>query len=73
MSAHNELPLCHRDQESAASACVYCERCNDHEPWCPTQNASVQYANRAVLQPDLLNLADQLILHALGVAWAHVV
>jgi hypothetical protein len=69
MPAKNKLPLRHCEQYSAESACVYCERFNCHEPWCPKQNATIQYAFRAVLQPDLLNLGDQIILHALGVAW----
>jgi hypothetical protein len=69
MLAQNEHPLRHQEQYRVESACVYCERFNCHESWCPTQNANVQYAYRAVLQPDLLNLGDQIILHALGVAW----
>jgi len=69
MPVQNEHPVSHRDKKSAAPYCVYCERCNCHEPWCTTQNASVQYAYQAVSQADLLNLGDQLILHALGVAW----
>ena len=69
MPARNELPLSHRDQKSAAQVCTYCERTDCHEPWCTTQNAGVQYAYQVVLHADLLNLGDQLILRALGVAW----
>jgi len=70
MPSQNELPLSHHAPKGAESACVYCDRCNCHEPWCSTQNANVQYAYRALLEPDVLNLGDQLILHALGVIWA---
>jgi len=41
-----------------------------HEKWCITRDALVQYAYRAVLEPERLSIADRLILHALGVCWA---
>jgi hypothetical protein len=69
MSTQNQLPWSHSNQYSADSACVYCEGVIRHEPWCHEQNADVHYAYLAVAEPDLLSFADQLILHALGVAW----
>jgi hypothetical protein len=41
-----------------------------HEPWCITCNALVRYAYEIVIEPGTLKLADQLILHALGVEWS---
>ena len=38
-----------------------------HEPWCITYNALVRYAYEIVIEPGTPKLADQLILHALGV------
>lgn len=64
MSSLNELGLDDPDH------CVYCEGFNRHEAWCLTQNAGVQYAYRAVVEPEMLDFTDQLKLHALGVAWA---
>src|SRR5271157_2742581 len=55
--------------QTAESACSHCEGLNSHENWCVTQNENVYYAHLAVLQPKNLTLGDQLILHALGVAW----
>ena len=69
MPAQNQLPLRHSNQYSADSACVHCEGVIRHESWCLEQNANVHYAYQAVSEPDLLDLGDQLILHALGVAW----
>ena len=40
-----------------------------HESWCTTQSASVHYAYQAVLDPNQLSLGDELVLHALEVAW----
>ncbi len=34
-----------------------------------TTNVSVEYANQDILFPDQFSLGDELILHALGVAW----
>ena len=70
MPTQNQLPWSHSNKYSANSACVHCEGVIRHESWCPVQNTNVYYAYQAVSQPGLLSLGDQLILHALGVAWA---
>jgi hypothetical protein len=41
----------------------------DNELSCITPSLSVDHTNQTVLLPDELSLADELILHALGVAW----
>lgn len=69
MPTQDQLPWSHSNQYSADSACLHCEGVVRHEPWCHEQNADVHYAYQAVAEPDLLSLADQLILHALGAAW----
>ena len=69
MATQNELPLRHNNKYSADSACVYCDGIIRHESWCATQSANVQYAFEAVLDPDKLDIRDELILHALGAAW----
>jgi hypothetical protein len=68
-NTQNQLPWRHSNQYNAISAGAHCEGIIRHESWCPEQNANVHYAYQAVSRPDLLSLGDQLILHALGVAW----
>ncbi len=60
------------NQYAADSACEYCQANSQHEFWCITQNIEVLKAWQAVLNPARLSLHDQLILHALGVAWGNV-
>ena len=69
MPTQNQLPWGHSNRYSADSACLHCEGVIRHESWCLEQNANVHYAYQAVSEPDWLSLGDQLILHALGVAW----
>jgi hypothetical protein len=69
MPTQDQLPWGHSNRYSAASACLHCEGVIRHESWCLEQNANVHYAYQAVSEPDWLSLGDQLILHALGVAW----
>jgi hypothetical protein len=69
MPLQSQIPLSHSNQYSADSACGHCDGVIRHEPWCVTQNATVQYAYQAVSDPDRLNPGDHLILHALGAAW----
>jgi hypothetical protein len=69
MPVQSHIPLSHSNQYNAESACGHCEGVVRHEPWCVTQNASVQYAYRALSDPGHLSTGDQLILHALGAAW----
>ena len=58
------------NQYSSAVACEYCHGNPSHEPWCVTQNLRVLQAWQPVLDPSKLSFQDQLILHALGVAWS---
>jgi hypothetical protein len=69
MPVENQLPLSHSNQYSADSACGHCDEFLCHEPWCVTQNASVQYAYQVISDPSHLSRGDHLILHALGAAW----
>jgi hypothetical protein len=55
--------------ETPDPACEYCRATAHHEFWCITENLEVLKAWRVVLDPAKLSLHDQLILHALGVAW----
>ena len=57
------------NQYSATVACAYCQASPGHEPWCITQNLRVLEAWEPVLDSSKLGFQDQLILHALGVAW----
>jgi hypothetical protein len=70
MPTQSEPPLHHSNRYSADSACMHCDGVIRHEPWCATESANVRYAFRALLDANQLSLADQLSLHALGVAWA---
>jgi hypothetical protein len=69
MPEQRYFPLSHSNQSSVNSACRHCDGVTRHEPWCVTQNASVQYAYKAVLDPGHLSPGDHLILHALGAEW----
>ena len=66
----NDPLLRHSNRYGSDSACVHCDGVIRHKFWCATQSANVHYAFRAVLDPSQLTLGDELILHALGVAWA---
>jgi hypothetical protein len=70
MPEQNDLPLCHSNQYSAESACVHCDGVIRHESWCVTQSGNVYYAFQAVADASQLSPGDELMLHALGVAWA---
>jgi hypothetical protein len=69
MPVQHQHPSIHSNQYSADSACGHCDGVIRHEPWCITQNASVQYVYQAVSGTGELDPGDHLILHALGVAW----
>ena len=69
MPVKDQLPLRHSNKYSADSACGHCDGVLRHEPWCVTQNASVQYAYKVISGPSHLSRVDHLILHALGAAW----
>ena len=64
-----QRPWYHSNRYTAASACEHCAGVVRHESWCVTQNQLVYEAYEAVIDPDKLELRDQLILHALGVTW----
>jgi hypothetical protein len=57
------------NQYSAGLGCEYCHATAAHERWCITQNLEVLRAWQPVLDPSRLSFHDELILHALGVAW----
>ena len=59
----------HSNKYSAEAACEHCQGVVRHEPWCITQSEVILYAYAAVLNAEVLTEGDQLILHALGVAW----
>ena len=59
----------HSNQYNAETECEHCSGVVRHEPWCITRNASVAYAYAVVVDAANLTYEDQLILHALGVAW----
>jgi hypothetical protein len=69
MPVQDHLPSSHSNRYSADSACAHCEGIIRHQPWCVTQNTSVQYAYQAVTDTGQLSPGDHLILHALGAAW----
>jgi hypothetical protein len=69
MPVQSHPPLSHSNRYSADSACGHCDGVIRHEPWCITENASVEYAYKSVSDPKNLSPGDQLILHALGVEW----
>jgi len=60
----------HCNRYSADSACKHCGGVVRHEPWCITRNPRVLYSYQVIADPAQLTLHDQLILHALGVAWS---
>jgi len=69
MAVQHQHPSIHSNQYSADSACAHCDGVIRHEPWCMTQNDSVQYAYQVISDPSHLSRVDRLILHALGAAW----
>jgi hypothetical protein len=69
MSVQSHSPMSQSNQYSADSSCGHCDGVIRHEPWCVTQNTSVQYAYQVISDPGHLSPGDHLILHALGTAW----
>ena len=69
MSLGSNVSLFLSNQYSADSACGHCDGVIRHEPWCITQNASVQYAYQVIADPAQMSRGDRLILHALGARW----
>jgi hypothetical protein len=60
----------HTNKHTAEAVCEHCNGVVSHEDWCITRNRKVAYAYDIVLHPGKVTIEDQLILHALGVAWA---
>jgi hypothetical protein len=55
---------------AADAACEHCEKLGGHhEVWCITCNHRVLYARGVVEDAKTMTMQDNLILHALGVAW----
>ncbi len=59
----------HTNKYTADAACEHCAGVVRHEEWCITTNRKVAYAYEVVLDAGKLTIEDELILHALGVAW----
>lgn len=59
----------HSNKYSAEAACEHCQGIVRHEPGCITRSEVILYAYEAVLNAAVLTEGDNLILHALGVAW----
>ncbi len=59
----------HANRYTADSECGDCKGVVRHENWCAKCNPTVAYAQEVVADASKLKLSDQLILHALGVAW----
>ena len=70
MTTTQSHPWADSRNDTADFSCEYCQCVEHHEFWCITQNLEVLRAWQAVLDPAKLSLHDELILHALGVAWA---
>jgi hypothetical protein len=58
-------------QSSEELACQLCDGIFEHAAWCATREPRVSYAYRLVADASAITLADSLILHSLGVAWAN--
>jgi len=70
MTATQSHPWFDSNQYLVGRSCEYCRNNAEHESWCITQNLEVLRVWQAVLDPSKLSLHDELILHALGVAWS---
>jgi hypothetical protein len=64
-----DAAIFHSNRYHADAACSHCGGLIRHENWCITHNQQVFYAYEIVVEPQKLQLGDQLILHALGVNW----
>jgi hypothetical protein len=60
----------HSKPTKTQSACALCEGVFAHEAWCASRDPRASYAYQIILDASKLTLADSLILHSLGVAWA---
>jgi hypothetical protein len=69
MSAVDRQKWYHTNKYAGEVACRVCDGVVRHAYWCPKSNPVVGYAYGVVEDAGLLTFEDQLILHALGVAW----
>ena len=70
MSRHQQTESAVSNQQLTAPTCWHCAGVASHETWCITCNAVVRYAYEIVSDTYRVTIGDQLILHALGVAWS---
>ena len=61
-----DAAIFHRNRYPAEASCENCSGIVRHEEWCITKNGRVYYAYEVVVDPDALDYADRLILHALA-------
>ena len=67
MSNTNHL---YQGKENLSQAgCNYCDGITEHAPWCATQDPNVYYAYAIVADSSKITVADELLLHSLGVVW----
>ena len=69
MSAVSSPKWYHTNKYTAEAACEECGGVVRHAYWCAVCNPAVAYAYEIVRNGSKLTIEDQLILHALGVAW----
>lgn len=69
MSSASSSKWYHANKYTAEAACQGCGGIVRHAYWCPTCNLLVAYAYEVLRDSGKLTVEDQLILHALGVAW----
>ena len=69
MSSEGSTVLFHANRYHAEAACEHCGGIVRHERWCILRDPIVYYAYQIVVDSSRLTLADELILHALGVTW----
>jgi hypothetical protein len=69
MSAAGPSKWYHANKYTAEEACAECGGIVRHACWCAVCNPAVAYAYDIVGDGRKVTTEDQLILHALGVAW----
>lgn len=62
----SECAIFHSNRYHAGETCEYCSGIIRHESWGIIRKATVRYAFEITIDPSRLQLADRLILHALG-------
>lgn len=69
MSTASPSKWYHANQYTAEAACPECGGVVRHTHWCAVCNAEAAYAYEILRDSSRLTVKEQLILHALGVAW----